>query len=104
MHDGRFASLDEVIDFYSEGPKGSPTLEPIMREKANKRVETTGFWGLNLSAEQKADIKGTIELYRFELCRVGINIAALMALTATYSSVPVPFPDSQDWNRLLPYF
>lgn len=60
MHDGRFATLDEVIDFYSEGPKGSPTLEPIMREKANKRVETTGFWGLNLSAEQKADLKALL--------------------------------------------
>ncbi|MBK9329721.1 MAG: cytochrome-c peroxidase [Sphingobacteriales bacterium] len=57
MHDGRFATLDEVIDFYNEGPKGSPTLEPIMREKANKRVETTGFWGLNLSTQDKADLK-----------------------------------------------
>ncbi len=60
MHDGRFATLDEVIDFYSEGPKGSPTLEPIMREKANKRVETTGFWGLNLSPQQKADLKALL--------------------------------------------
>ena len=60
MHDGRFATLDEVIEFYSAGPKGSPTLEPIMREKANKRVETTGFWGLNLTTEQKADLKALL--------------------------------------------
>jgi cytochrome c peroxidase len=57
MHDARFATLDEVIDFYSAGPKGSPTLEPIMREKANKRVELTGHWGLNLSTQEKADLK-----------------------------------------------
>ena len=57
MHDGRFATLDEVIDFYNDGPKGSPTLEPIMREKANKRVELTGHWGLSLSAQDKADLK-----------------------------------------------
>ncbi len=57
MHDGRFTTLDEVIDFYNEGPKGSPTLEPIMREKANKRLETLGHWGLNLSVQQKADLK-----------------------------------------------
>ncbi len=57
MHDGRFATLDEVIDFYNQGPKGSPTLEPIMREKAEKRLETLGHWGLNLSAQDKADLK-----------------------------------------------
>lgn len=57
MHDGRFATLDEVIDFYSAGPKGSPTLEAIMREKANKRLETLGHWGLDLTPEQKADLK-----------------------------------------------
>ena len=57
MHDARFATLDEVIDFYSAGPKGSPTLEAIMREKANKRLETLGHWGLDLSPGQKADLK-----------------------------------------------
>lgn len=57
MHDGRFQTLDEVIDFYSAGPKGSATLEPIMREKANKRLETLGHWGLDLTPQQKADLK-----------------------------------------------
>ena len=57
MHDARFATLDEVIDFYSAGPKGSPTLEPIMREKANKRLETLSHWGLDLTPQQKADLK-----------------------------------------------
>ncbi len=57
MHDARFATLDEVIDFYSAGPKGSPTLEPIMREKANKRLEILGHWGLDLTPDQKTDLK-----------------------------------------------
>jgi len=57
MHDGRFSTLDEVIDFYNDGPKGSPTLEPIMREKANKRLEEFGHWGLQLSSQDKADLK-----------------------------------------------
>ncbi len=57
MHDARFATLEDVIDFYNDGPKGSPTLEPIMREKANKRLETLGHWGLDLSSEQKTDLK-----------------------------------------------
>ncbi len=30
MHDGRFATLEEVIDFYSEGLKESPTVDPLM--------------------------------------------------------------------------
>lgn len=57
MHDGRFATLDDVIEFYNAGPKLSPTLEPIMIEKAEKRVELTGRWGLNLTAQEKQDLK-----------------------------------------------
>ncbi len=30
MHDGRFKTLEEVIDFYSEGVKPSPNLDPKM--------------------------------------------------------------------------
>ncbi len=30
MHDGRFATLEEVVDFYSEGVVASPTLDPLM--------------------------------------------------------------------------
>lgn len=32
MHDGRFASLEEVIDFYSEGVTWSPTVDPLMKK------------------------------------------------------------------------
>lgn len=30
MHDGRFQTLEEVIDFYSEGVKTSSTIDPLM--------------------------------------------------------------------------
>lgn len=57
MHDGRFATLDEVIDSYNKGPRHSPTVDPIMIEKAQIRLANTGFWGLNLSDQDKADLK-----------------------------------------------
>lgn len=56
MHDGRFATLEEVIDFYNEGPKISPTVDDIMIVKANSRLETKGHWGLGLTTEQKQDL------------------------------------------------
>lgn len=57
MHDGRFATLDEVIDNYDLGPKQSPSLEPIMLADANKRVLLYGRYGLGLTAQDKADLK-----------------------------------------------
>lgn len=38
MHDGRFNTLEEVIDFYSEGLHNSPTIDPLM-----KGVNTRGM-------------------------------------------------------------
>lgn len=32
MHDGRFATLEEVIDHYSEGLVHSPTIDPLMKK------------------------------------------------------------------------
>ena len=32
MHDGRFKTLDEVIDFYSEGLQASPYVHPLMHK------------------------------------------------------------------------
>ncbi|MCB9289790.1 MAG: c-type cytochrome [Lewinellaceae bacterium] len=31
MHDGRYATLEEVVDFYSEGLHTSPTADPLMK-------------------------------------------------------------------------
>jgi cytochrome c peroxidase len=48
MHDGRFATLDEVIDFYSFGLQDSPTIDPLMKNIAQG--------GVQLSPEDKADL------------------------------------------------
>jgi len=49
MHDGRFKTLDEVIDFYSEGLVYSESVHPLMKN-VNKG-------GVHLTDEQKADLK-----------------------------------------------
>lgn len=49
MHDGRFATLDEVINHYSEGLQASPTIDPLM-----KKVDQGG---VQLSEQDKADLK-----------------------------------------------
>lgn len=49
MHDGRFPTLDDVIDFYSEGLQNSETIDPLMKNIAQG--------GVQLSDEDKADLK-----------------------------------------------
>ncbi len=49
MHDGRFATLEEVIDHYSEGLVYSPTIDPLMKKIAQG--------GVQLTASDKADLK-----------------------------------------------
>ncbi len=49
MHDGRFATLDEVINHYSEGLVFSETIDPLMKAIA--------AGGVHLSEEDKADLK-----------------------------------------------
>lgn len=47
MHDGRFATLEEVVEHYNSGVKSSPTLDPNMKSQGG---------GLGLNAQQKADL------------------------------------------------
>ncbi|OSY88684.1 cytochrome C peroxidase [Tenacibaculum holothuriorum] len=49
MHDGRFATLEEVINHYSEGIRVSSTIDPLIK-KANQG-------GVKLTAKDKADLK-----------------------------------------------
>ncbi len=49
MHDGRFATLDDVINHYSTGLKSSSTIDPLMK-KVNEG-------GVNLSDNDKSDLK-----------------------------------------------
>lgn len=41
MHDGRFETLEEVIDFYSEGVQWSPTIDPLMKKVNQGGVKLT---------------------------------------------------------------
>ena len=48
MHDGRFSSLEQVIEHYSTGVKNHPNLSPQLKlQNGQPRL-------LNLSAEDKA--------------------------------------------------
>ena len=49
MHDGRFQTIDEVLDHYSEGIEFSPNLDPVIATKFRN--------GLRLTDKQKRQIK-----------------------------------------------
>ncbi len=49
MHDGRFNTLEEVIEHYSEGLQNSPTIDPLMKKVA--------LGGVGLSEKDKSDLK-----------------------------------------------
>jgi cytochrome c peroxidase len=49
MHDGRFDTLEDVINHYSEGLVHSPTIDPLMK-KVNEG-------GVQLTEQDKADLK-----------------------------------------------
>jgi len=56
MHDGRFKTLKEVIDFYSEGLENSPYVNPLMHHVV------TG--GVRLTAQEKEDLINFIKTLR----------------------------------------
>lgn len=41
MHDGRFETLDEVIDFYSQGLKQTPYIDPLMHHILDGGIQLT---------------------------------------------------------------
>ena len=50
MHDGRFTTLDEVIDFYSEGVKNSENINPLMHHVMDGGVRLTDMEKAQLKA------------------------------------------------------
>lgn len=58
MHDGRFETLDEVIDFYSHHLVWSPYIDPLMHHIAND--------GVQLTPKEKEDLKAFIKTLRDE--------------------------------------
>jgi cytochrome c peroxidase len=49
MHDGRFSTLEDVINHYSEGLQNSTTIDPLMKKVAQG--------GVQLSFQEKANLK-----------------------------------------------
>ena len=56
MHDGRFKTLEEVLDHYDSGIKKSSTLSPLIVEADNSGAATGGRISLNLTAAEKAAV------------------------------------------------
>lgn len=50
MHDGRFTTLDEVINFYSEGVKDSENINPLMHHVMDGGVQLTDLEKIQLKA------------------------------------------------------
>jgi len=48
MHDNRFSTLQEVVDFYSEGLRNSPYVDPLMQK--------IGEGGAHLTPSEKTDL------------------------------------------------
>jgi cytochrome c peroxidase len=51
MHDGRFATLEEVIDFYDSGGEGTETVNPFILNLRRNHAE-----GHGLTAQDKQDL------------------------------------------------
>ena len=56
MHDGRFATLEEVLDHYNEGVKMSSTLSPLIAEADNLTKGVNTQASLNLAEDEKSAI------------------------------------------------
>jgi cytochrome c peroxidase len=50
MHDGRFTTLEQVIDHYSDHLQPSPTLSPTLRDTANNPIN------LYLTPQERSDL------------------------------------------------
>ena len=58
MHDGRFETLDEVIEFYSKHLINTPYIDPLMHHIVND--------GIQLTPNEKADLMAFIKTLRDE--------------------------------------
>jgi cytochrome c peroxidase len=56
MHDGRFATLEEVLNHYNEGIRVSSTLSPLILEASNADTLATGRVSLDLDEEERAAV------------------------------------------------
>lgn len=56
MHDGRFTTLEQVLDHYDRGIQNSSTLSPLIVEADNRGTAGEGRISLHLTPEEKAAI------------------------------------------------
>jgi cytochrome c peroxidase len=56
MHDGRFATLEQVLEHYDSGIRTSHTLSPLIVEADNRGADTDGRVSLHLTAPERAAI------------------------------------------------
>jgi cytochrome c peroxidase len=56
MHDGRFATLEEVLRHYNQGIRASSTLSPLIAEADNRGPASPGRISLNLTDDEQAAI------------------------------------------------
>jgi len=56
MHDGRFSTLEEVLDHYNEGVKRSETLDILLIEGSNEKIDPHEEVRLGLTEQEKQDI------------------------------------------------
>jgi cytochrome c peroxidase len=56
MHDGRFKTLEEVLDHYDSGIKNSGTLSALIVEADNRGAAAAGRISLHLTVGEKAAI------------------------------------------------
>ena len=54
MHDGRYSTLEEVIDFYSEGLHDSQTIDPLMKQIRKG--------GVKLTVKEKSDLLAFLKM------------------------------------------
>lgn len=79
MHDGRYATLDEVIDFYSHNIYWSSYIDPLMHHVNHNGVQLTPL--------EKADLKTFI-----------LTLQDDDFLTNPQFSAPPTFPDGKNFN------
>ncbi len=76
MHDGRFKTLDEVLDFYNSHLVWSPTISPLMHHISTH--------GVQLTPSQKNDLKAFL-----------YTLSDTLFLTNPDFKKPASFPDQQ---------
>lgn len=81
MHDGRFKTLDEVIDFYSHGVKVSEYISPLMHH-ANES-------GIQLTPQEKLYLKSFLH-----------SLTDDEFLTNPEHSAPNVFPDGKSYSQV----